>query len=326
MKNILKTLGISLGILVVCILAVGLILVRTGFQKVEYVPYDLPEQASTSWDKIFEHPAPISVIPFKTGEMQVDRYPGNPPHAEDRHKPTDIVAFGIRHEGYGDILIDTGFDRSFSEKPPFGNYPLVMKIFLRLLGLHQISQEQGHDIASLLEQHNMSPQQVFFTHLHADHAAGIPALPDNVDYVFDARELTFFGKATLNYYLPGERQVKTLDFSAAQEMPPLGRCVDLLGDGALWAVSTPGHSPGHISYVVNTTSEPVLITGDAAFYYWGFAHGIGADTIDMDADSARKSREQLLAFTQQYPQVMVFVGHEMPTDEQIATTAYGVAP
>jgi hypothetical protein len=33
--------------------------------------------------------------------------------------------------------------------------------------------------------------------------------------------------------------------------------------------------------------------------------------IDMDADDARKSREQLLAFSKQYPQVKVFVGHEL---------------
>lgn len=70
MKKILKIIGISVGILVACILVFGFILVRTGFKEVEHVPYDLPEQASTNWEEIFEHPAPISVIPLKTREMR----------------------------------------------------------------------------------------------------------------------------------------------------------------------------------------------------------------------------------------------------------------
>jgi len=98
-------------------------------------------------------------------------------------------------------------------------------------------------------------------------------------------------------------------------MPPLGRCLDVLGDGSFWAVSTPGHSPGHISYVVNATSGPVLITGDAAFYYWGFANGIGDKFFDADKAVARQSREQLLAFTKEYPQLKIFVGHEL-TEQQ----------
>jgi len=199
MKKLFKILGIAIAILIVCILASGLILMRAGFRNVEYTPYDLPAQTPTTWTEVFAHPAPISVIQFKTGEMRLDRYPDNPPNAQDRQKPIDVLVYAIRHERYGDMLIDTGFDRSFSDTPPFGNYPFIMHIFLTLMGNNKISQERGHDLATLLASQNIAPRQVFLTHLHADHTAGIPALSQEIQYVFDARELNFMGKATLNY-------------------------------------------------------------------------------------------------------------------------------
>lgn len=310
MKKVLKVTGVSVGILVIGCLLFGFVLIRTGFKAVEYDPFGLPEQSATTWQEVFEHPASITVIPFKMGVMRMDRYPDSPPQAKDRYKPSDILAYAIRHERYGDMLIDTGWDRSFSENPPFGNYPLLVKILLRMKN-DQLFQTKGHDIASLMVFHHIKPKRVFFTHLHVDHTAGIPALPDGIEYVFDARELNFIGKATLNYYLPGKRRLKTLDFSAAKEVPPLGRCLDVLGDGSMWAVSTPGHSSGHVSYVINAKAGPALVTGDAAFYQWGFAQGVGNTRFDEDTKAAGQSRAQLLAFSRQYSQVKVFFGHEL---------------
>jgi glyoxylase-like metal-dependent hydrolase (beta-lactamase superfamily II) len=42
----------------------------------------------------------------------------------------------------------------------------------------------------------------------------------------------------------GNGGINEIDFSHATEIPPLGPSVDLLGDGSLWAILTPGHTHG----------------------------------------------------------------------------------
>jgi N-acyl homoserine lactone hydrolase len=312
--EILNIIGIPLSLVVVILIATLGILLRHGFKQIGLSPYALPQQITQTWDEVFSKPAPVSVVAFNTGKIEINRYPDNLQNAEDRYKPTDIPAFWVHHEQFGDILIDTGLDRSFSDNPPFGNYPLLVKVFLKLIRSDKISQEKGQDMNSFIESHNIRPQKVFFTYLHGDHTAGVPALPNSIEYVIHPKEMNFLARATLlESHFKNLQQLKTLDFTKAQEMPPFNQCLDLLEDGSLWAVATPGHTRGHMSYVVNAKGGPVLITGDAAFYYWSFENGIGSK-IDVDKQGSQKSREQLLAFSKQYPQMKVFLGHEMPED------------
>src|SRR5690606_41820310 len=57
-------------------------------------------------------------------------------------------------------------------------------------------------------------------------------------------------------------EIYSLSLHDALPISPFERVLDLLGDGSIWAISTPGHSPNHVSYLVNAESGPVLITGD----------------------------------------------------------------
>jgi glyoxylase-like metal-dependent hydrolase (beta-lactamase superfamily II) len=112
-------------------------------------------------------------------------------------------------------------------------------------------------------------------------------------------------------HLRGLDTLRVIDFSQAPEMPPLGRALDLLGDGSLWAIATPGHSAGHVTYLVNAETGPVLLVGDASHTAWGFAHDVAPGKV-VDAAAARASLARLRAFTTQFPQVRVVYGHEMP--------------
>ncbi len=103
-----------------------------------------------------------------------------------------------------------------------------------------------------------------------------------------------------------------IDFRGVPDMPPLGPTLDVFGDGSLWAVRTPGHTVGHLSFVVISKTGPVLLTGDVSPTRWGFENGvIGGGFNDGDPRDAHRSLEQLIAFKKAYPEVRVVYGHEL---------------
>lgn len=121
--------------------------------------------------------------------------------------------------------------------------------------LWQVSPNPGSDIAAQLQAHNAKLTAVYFTHMHVEHTAGAPALPKDIPYIA--------GKGTLaNSYadifglcmkhLDGIEAISEIDFSAQPEVAGLGRVFDIFGDGTVWAIHTPGHSAGHMSFLVNT--------------------------------------------------------------------------
>jgi N-acyl homoserine lactone hydrolase len=91
----------------------------------------------------------------------------------------------------------------------------------------------------------------------------------------------------------------------------LGPSIDVFGDGSLWAISTPGHTVGHVSYLVVAKTGPALITGDVSHTRWGFDHGVipGKFNDGTRSDSER-SLAQIRAFASQYRRVQIFPGHE----------------
>lgn len=102
-----------------------------------------------------------------------------------------------------------------------------------------------------------------------------------------------------------------LDFSTAADMPWLGPSIDIFGDGSFWAIATPGHSRGHVSFLIVTSDGPVLLTGDAPHSGWAWEHGVGPSGTDPVA--AQASLDRLRAFAAAYPEVRVHTGHEGPS-------------
>lgn len=152
---------------------------------------------------------------------------------------------------------------------------------------------------------------MFLTHLHGDHTSGLVDLPDRVPGVFGRGEGTFMQKAMLGDHLEG-RPLNARDFDQAHALPPFERVLDLLGDGSIWAISTPGHSPSHVSYLVNAESGPVLITGDACAYHAQFEHSLRPSPGVDDQQAAIRSLAGLRELYDRFPQLQVMVGHEPP--------------
>jgi len=103
-----------------------------------------------------------------------------------------------------------------------------------------------------------------------------------------------------------------IDFNSAQTIPPIGSSADIFGDGSFWAVHTPGHRKGHVSFIVNGKERVILLTGDACDIKLGFDSGVGPGFGSYNLSQAQQSLERMKAFVDKYPQTIVFFGHEIP--------------
>jgi glyoxylase-like metal-dependent hydrolase (beta-lactamase superfamily II) len=291
-------------------------LVRGGFRRFDITPYPIPTSAFTNWKDVLAHPGNISLTTLRTGVVHMDAClnldPDSPGQADCDHAPRDlaVLVHSIHHPRFGDFLIDAGFDESFAKHPPYGNYTEAMQLFNWANNVTN-RQQPGEDLSRQLERLKVPPKAVFFTHLHPDHTAGVPALGPQTEFVFGKAEASFLARAAVANHFRGKSRFFSIDFSAGRIMSPLGPAVDLLGDGSFWAISVPGHTDDDIAYLINGAT-PVLLTGDASHFGWAFRAGIAPRGWDK-AGTARgyASLEQLRSFASAYPNVDIIYGHEM---------------
>jgi glyoxylase-like metal-dependent hydrolase (beta-lactamase superfamily II) len=267
-----------------------------------------PMARATSWAEVFAQPTEVTVEALVTGQasgdrrMVLDPHDPNIRHLSNPSEPSAVLAHLVHHPRHGYFLVDAGLSRTFTDGG--GNYSAPLRKLLSTIGV-VTRQSPGEDMASQLRARSVVPSEVFLTHLHEDHTSGLADLDCGIPALFGAGE----GPPGVHFTC---RSVHQIDFRDAQPMVPFDHVLDVFGDGSFWAISTPGHSPGHISYLVNASGGPVLITGDAAAYHAQLAHRIRPAPGVFDPDAAARSLDQLAELTERFPRLRVFAGHELP--------------
>ena len=183
-------------------------------------------------------------------------------------------------------MIDSGCEASYAED---GYGP--MKGLIVPLVMPKTYMEAGDAIENQLPEevlHNI--KAVFFTHLHFDHTSGLPALDDNLIYIAGKGERSYSIKWALevNHFKRSDT-LYHMDFDAdIAKTFPIGKAIDVFGDQTFWAISTPGHTKGHTSYLVNTKDKSVFIAGDACILNQGLELGVGPGPAFTDIGLAKK--------------------------------------
>ena len=99
---------------------------------------------------------------------------------------------------------------------------------------------------------------------------------------------------------------------------PSGRfdgVLDVFGDGSVWAIRVPGHTPGSTAYLVNAVEGSKLVIGDAAHTRLGWEQGLPQPLNDEASLDAAQSVERLRRLVADHPQVEVFLGHQSRTGQ-----------
>lgn len=304
---------LTVTILLVLLLSVFLVIVWRS-STLQRLPFPLPEASYHRWDEILLHPQPITLQTFATG-MMTSLLSGimNLEHGQAQDIKDELVQYPvnvnlIQHQQLGSYLIDAGLDSSYVHNP-LGS----MKGFMVKRRLGRATQEPNTDIATILDREKVQIGGVFFTHWHFDHTAGILDLPKDIPYFVSKDEpyenFRFFFHGD---HLAGIDEIYDIDLAAGIVLPPLGKSVDVFGDGSLWAISASGHSKGHVMYFVNGTEDQILVMGDACNTQYQFDSGIGPGSFSANVEQAQEALDRIQVFKERYPQVRLVYGHDLP--------------
>lgn len=249
------------------------------------------------------------VVP-REGLINLDHPRAREAGLEDGDEAISIFMHVMHHPDRGDFVIDSGVARSFEpggEEPPVADF---LKKRARLDKLEMLT-----STATWLASREEPVRGIFLTHAHLDHVLGVPDFPAETALYAGPEETThremmhMFTRGTTNRLLEGKPPVQTMQFEA----DPAGiveGVKDVFGDGEVFALHVPGHTPGSVAFLVRTTQGPVLVTGDAAHTAWGWEHCVESGTFNKDGAGSARSLKQLKALEERLPNLKVLLGHQ----------------
>ena len=217
----------------------------------------------------------------------------------------------IRHPEAGAILIDTGMhaDARTDLRKDFG-WPMSL-----LFG----SMTTTEPFDEQLEQHRVDPAtvpRVLMTHLHVDHTSGMRLLPQ-ARFICTRAEWAAAhrrgagAQGYVAHHIPPIARIGLVDFTQhGVPFGPFTRTIDLLGDGTIRLISTPGHTRGHMSVLIHRDRQPdVLLAGDAVYTLRNLREEIPS-LLTADDRAYMRSLRELKAFATAHPDAIIVPSHD----------------
>jgi glyoxylase-like metal-dependent hydrolase (beta-lactamase superfamily II) len=228
----------------------------------------------------------------------------------DHEEPIQIYTHLLRHPTQGFFMVDTGVSKRLVEDPAGVGVGWVVRQFGKIEKM-----QVREDALSAIKSAGVPLKGVFLTHLHLDHISGMPDVPNDVPFYTGPGEAAekkfenFFVQGMENRFFDGRPAIREFQFKKDPDGKFEG-IIDVFGDGALFAILTPGHTAGHVSYLARTPTGPVLLTGDACHTRWGWEHDVEPGSYTFDRESERKSLLALKALSERHPKLIVKLGHQ----------------
>jgi glyoxylase-like metal-dependent hydrolase (beta-lactamase superfamily II) len=203
-------------------------------------------------------------------------------------KPIELSdnCYLFRH-AQGWFLWDTGYPDAIAEKPVTG--PLG-------------TATRAKTLAAQLAEIGVKPEDVKFvavSHTHGDHVGNVDMFP-TATLLIQKAEVDFA-------FAPDKRP----PFKRDRPMRPLEGDLDVFGDGSLTIISTPGHTPGHQSLLVNLPKTGWLIlSGDAVHFKdnWDNRRVSGMNTSADQTHASFKRIADLMA----EKKAQLWINHDKP--------------
>lgn len=243
------------------------------------------------------------------------------------HIPINV--FLIEHRD-GLVLFDAGMDPAIASDPNYVDSAIGRFFMKRVFRLHIRSDDSLANQLERLGYAAADVSKVVVSHLHFDHVGGIADVLQAELIVSRAEwrqlerphpERDYFFREHIE--LPGANW-RPIDFEPTDDplLAPFGGCYDVMGDGSMQLLPTPGHTVGSMSMLVRTDSRPPLLlvgdlTYDVGLLMKDRLPGIYADKVQLKASFARV--RELKA---RLPDLVVLSSHD-PAAAGLLRSAYG---
>ena len=235
--------------------------------------------------------------------------------------PRPVNVYVIEH-AKGLVLFDTGQDRASVTDDTYFPGGLTGYLYDRLARFDIGEQDT---LTTQLASLGYSPSDVgtaILSHLHQDHIGGLAELAGS-DLLVSAAEWAELAKPgpELRGFLRSHIQLPGLKWHQVSLEPtddpalaPFTESLDLMGDGSLVLLPTPGHTAGSVSLLIRRAGRPpLLLAGDltygAEILQSGQLPGVG------NRRRLAESSHKVLALAQQQPGLVVLPAHD-PTAAQ----------
>lgn len=267
---------------------------------------------------VIEEPGPIEFETVKaadwavarSGLINLDHPAAKAAGLVDGDEEIGVYFHVLRHPEFGLFIVDSGVESGFRD--PDGNDRVSSLVASAMnteaLEIHTTTSEwiaeQGEPLAG-----------VFLTHLHLDHVMGLPDVPAGTPVYVGPGEpeaskfVHFFTRGTIDRMIESADALRVWPFEADPGSRFEG-VVDVFGDGSVWAIHVPGHTPGSTAFLVRTPSGSKLLVGDASHTRWGWEHGVEPGTFSLDRPRSVASLAGLRELAREFPQIEVHVGHQ----------------
>jgi glyoxylase-like metal-dependent hydrolase (beta-lactamase superfamily II) len=119
------------------------------------------------------------------------------------------------------------------------------------------------------------------------------------------------GNGYVSHHLPPRTRVELLDFGdRGERYGPFSSTIDLLGDGSIRLISTPGHTWGHMSVLLRVAGgRQVLIVGDAVYTLRGLREE-RLPLLTTSDETYLRSLRKIKAFSEQEPDAILVPTHD----------------
>lgn len=206
--------------------------------------------------------------------------------------PLPIHVWVVEHAGRT-ILVDTGETRGVRDIP-FARFDVTA----------------SHELPAVLAAAGLSLEAVdttVLTHLHADHMDGArfidgPVLVHDAELAFSATLRSRVAQRVFHQPLPAAADLRPMALDNGT-FGGFAASKALTDDGRVVAVSTPGHTPGHISVVcIDDDGRHVFLAGDTTDTLEQL-HARRSDAVSPDPAVTVATIDAILAHGQEHPTV-----------------------
>jgi glyoxylase-like metal-dependent hydrolase (beta-lactamase superfamily II) len=227
-----------------------------------------------------EFPVPLDGLLQDVPEGAVDRHPWLQPHFVTPDGDAVLSIHGLVVDtGERRMLVDTCIGEHQMPALPPSDSPFLDRLA-----------DAGYGVEDI--------DTVICTHLHFDHVGWNTRLVDGEWVVTFPRARYVFARAEWEHWSVTDHEYANVG-ETVRPVIKAGQA-DLVGVDArisehVRLVPTPGHTPGHVSVVVESAGDRAVITGDMAHHPIQFAEPGLAMPADSDQAQAAATRRRFLA-------------------------------